>query len=211
MSRTSAATRKRVSRTSAGRTRGTRSRTTTDACPASRGRLASCRATPTTRSAWRPPGAAGLEGSGARRGPRSAGGRPQGPLQPGLLGRGRRFFALALDSEGKQVDALSSNNGHLLWSGIVDKSKAKAVVRHLMGPRLFSGWGVARSPRARAVQPDRLPRRHGVAVRLLLHRLGPAELRLQGRGGADRRRNPSTRRSSSTDAFRRPSAATSAD
>ena len=52
------------------------------------------------------------------------------------------FFALALDDEGKQVDALSSNNGHLLWSGIVDKSKAKTVVRHLMGPRLFSGWGV---------------------------------------------------------------------
>jgi glycogen debranching enzyme len=40
------------------------------------------------------------------------------------------------------VDALSSNNGHLLWSGIVDKSKAKAVVRHLMGPRLWSGWGI---------------------------------------------------------------------
>jgi glycogen debranching enzyme len=37
---------------------------------------------------------------------------------------------------------LSSNIGHLLWSGIVDTSKAKAVVRHLMGPRLFSGWGV---------------------------------------------------------------------
>jgi glycogen debranching enzyme len=54
----------------------------------------------------------------------------------------REFFALALDNEGKQADALSSNNGHLLWSGIVDKSKAKAVVRHLMGPRLFSGWGV---------------------------------------------------------------------
>ena len=52
------------------------------------------------------------------------------------------FFALALDTEGKQVDSLSSNNGHLLWSGIVDKSKAKTVVGHLMGPRLFSGWGV---------------------------------------------------------------------
>jgi len=52
------------------------------------------------------------------------------------------YFALALDPEGKQVDALTSNNGHLLWSGIVDKSKAKAVVRHLLGPRLFSGWGV---------------------------------------------------------------------
>ncbi len=52
------------------------------------------------------------------------------------------YFALALDENGDQVDALTSNNGHLLWSGIVDKSKAKAVVRHLMGPRLFSGWGV---------------------------------------------------------------------
>jgi glycogen debranching enzyme len=52
------------------------------------------------------------------------------------------YFALALDENGEQVDALTSNNGHLLWSGIVDKSKAKAVARHLMGPRLFSGWGV---------------------------------------------------------------------
>jgi glycogen debranching enzyme len=52
------------------------------------------------------------------------------------------YFALALDADGNQIDALSSNNGHLLWSGIVEKSKAKAVVRHLLGPRLFSGWGV---------------------------------------------------------------------
>jgi glycogen debranching enzyme len=52
------------------------------------------------------------------------------------------YFALALDADGNQVDALSSNNGHLLWSGIVDKSKAKAVARHLMGARLFSGWGI---------------------------------------------------------------------
>jgi len=52
------------------------------------------------------------------------------------------YFALALDENGEQVDALTSNNGHLLWSGIVDKSKAKTVVHHLMGSRLFSGWGV---------------------------------------------------------------------
>ena len=52
------------------------------------------------------------------------------------------YFALALDKGGKQVDALSSNIGHLLWSGIVDKSKAKSIARHLLGPRLFSGWGV---------------------------------------------------------------------
>jgi glycogen debranching enzyme len=52
------------------------------------------------------------------------------------------YFAVALDADGRQVDSLTSNNGHLLWSGIVDKSKAKAVARQLMGERLFSGWGV---------------------------------------------------------------------
>jgi glycogen debranching enzyme len=53
-----------------------------------------------------------------------------------------QYYALALDGDGAQVDALSSNIGHLLWSGIVDADKAPAVVGHLMGPRLFSGWGV---------------------------------------------------------------------
>jgi glycogen debranching enzyme len=52
------------------------------------------------------------------------------------------YFALALDADGAQVDALASNIGHLLWSGIVDKNKAKAIARHLMGPALYSGWGV---------------------------------------------------------------------
>jgi glycogen debranching enzyme len=52
------------------------------------------------------------------------------------------YFAVALDNDGRRVDSLTSNNGHLLWSGIVDRSKARAVARHLLGPRLFSGWGV---------------------------------------------------------------------
>jgi len=52
------------------------------------------------------------------------------------------YFAVALDGDGRQVDSLTSNNGHLLWSGIVDKSKARAVARHLLGPALFSGWGI---------------------------------------------------------------------
>ncbi len=54
----------------------------------------------------------------------------------------RGFFALALDGEKRQVDSLSSNIGHLLWSGIVDEDKAEQCVQHLMGPELFSGWGV---------------------------------------------------------------------
>jgi glycogen debranching enzyme len=52
------------------------------------------------------------------------------------------YYALALDGEGAQVDALASNMGHLLWSGIVEQERAAAVVGHLLGPRLFSGWGV---------------------------------------------------------------------
>lgn len=53
-----------------------------------------------------------------------------------------QYFALALDPDGNQVDALTSNIGHLLWSGIADRPKAKAIARHLLGPQLFSGWGV---------------------------------------------------------------------
>jgi glycogen debranching enzyme len=54
----------------------------------------------------------------------------------------REFFALALDGDKRQVDSLTSNIGHLLWSGIVDDDKADAVARHLMSEKMFSGWGV---------------------------------------------------------------------
>ncbi|MEV5693125.1 amylo-alpha-1,6-glucosidase [Micromonospora globbae] len=54
----------------------------------------------------------------------------------------REYYALALDADGRQVDALASNIGHLLWSGIVDETRAGRIVEHLLGPRLFSGWGV---------------------------------------------------------------------
>jgi glycogen debranching enzyme len=54
----------------------------------------------------------------------------------------RQFFALALDGKKRKVDSLTSNIGHLLWSGIVADEKAAHVVKHLMGPKLFSGWGV---------------------------------------------------------------------
>jgi glycogen debranching enzyme len=57
-----------------------------------------------------------------------------------LIDRG--YFALALDGKKQKVDALSSNIGHLLWSGIVEEDKAAAVAAHLMSERLFSGWGV---------------------------------------------------------------------
>lgn len=54
----------------------------------------------------------------------------------------RGYFALALDADKRPVDALASNMGHCLWSGIVDDDKAPAVAEHLLSPQLFSGWGV---------------------------------------------------------------------
>jgi glycogen debranching enzyme len=52
------------------------------------------------------------------------------------------YFAVALDGEKRRVDSLTSNIGHLLWSGIVDTDKAEAIAGHLMSDRMFSGWGV---------------------------------------------------------------------
>ena len=54
----------------------------------------------------------------------------------------RGFYALGVDPAGRPVDALASNMGHLLWSGIVEPSRAADVVEHLMGPHMFSGWGI---------------------------------------------------------------------
>jgi glycogen debranching enzyme len=52
------------------------------------------------------------------------------------------YYALALDGKGRRVDSLTSNIGHLLWSGIVPQERADAVVDRLMGDELWSGWGV---------------------------------------------------------------------
>ncbi|MDN0194336.1 glycogen debranching N-terminal domain-containing protein [Streptomyces sp. S.PNR 29] len=54
----------------------------------------------------------------------------------------RSFPALALDGHGRQVDALASDAGHLLWSGLLDKEYGELVGRRLLEPDFFSGWGV---------------------------------------------------------------------
>ena len=54
----------------------------------------------------------------------------------------RGWFALALDADKNPIDALASNMGHCLWSGIIDDEKARAVADQLLGPELFSGWGI---------------------------------------------------------------------
>jgi glycogen debranching enzyme len=52
------------------------------------------------------------------------------------------FYALALDGDKKPVATLTSNVGHLLWSGIVADERVEAIVEHLGGEHMFSGWGV---------------------------------------------------------------------
>jgi len=54
----------------------------------------------------------------------------------------RGFYALGLDHAKRPIDSLTSNLGHLLWSGIVPEQRGEAIADLLMGDALWSGWGV---------------------------------------------------------------------
>ena len=52
------------------------------------------------------------------------------------------YYALALDRDKQRVNALCSNLGHLLWSGIVPQPRVEAIVDALMRHEVWSGWGM---------------------------------------------------------------------
>ncbi|MGE5229421.1 MAG: glycogen debranching N-terminal domain-containing protein [Deltaproteobacteria bacterium] len=52
------------------------------------------------------------------------------------------FYAMALDGQKRQVRSASSTIGHALWSRIVADEHIPAVVRRLMAPDMFTGWGI---------------------------------------------------------------------
>jgi glycogen debranching enzyme len=54
----------------------------------------------------------------------------------------KRWFAVGLDRNKTPIDALASNMGHCLWTGIVDDSLAPRVAELLLSEEMFSGWGV---------------------------------------------------------------------
>jgi glycogen debranching enzyme len=54
----------------------------------------------------------------------------------------RNAYALALDGDKKPVDSLCSNNGHLLWSGIVPQRRHAALAATLRSAALWTGWGL---------------------------------------------------------------------
>lgn len=51
-------------------------------------------------------------------------------------------YALALDGEKLPCRVRASNAGHALWTGIARPERAERLVRTLMCPSSFSGWGV---------------------------------------------------------------------
>ncbi|MGH7279027.1 MAG: amylo-alpha-1,6-glucosidase [Candidatus Rokuibacteriota bacterium] len=64
------------------------------------------------------------------------------------------FYALALDRDGHPCRVISSNPGHLLWTGIVAEDRAQIVTARLTSDEMFSGWGLRTlSPRERLYNP----------------------------------------------------------
>jgi glycogen debranching enzyme len=51
-------------------------------------------------------------------------------------------YALALDADGRQLDVVASDAGHLLWSGIVPEDKSHAVIARLFRDDMWSGYGL---------------------------------------------------------------------
>ncbi|NJC23553.1 glycogen debranching enzyme [Arthrobacter pigmenti] len=52
------------------------------------------------------------------------------------------YPAIALDASKRAVDGVTSNMGHLLGTGILNEEEQSHVVRRLMDPTMFSGYGI---------------------------------------------------------------------
>ncbi|GAO03481.1 glycogen debranching N-terminal domain-containing protein [Anaeromyxobacter sp. PSR-1] len=55
---------------------------------------------------------------------------------------GKGTYAIALDRDERQVDAVTSNPGHLLFSGAISDARARQVAASLLGRESWSGWGI---------------------------------------------------------------------
>ncbi|MDQ0857401.1 amylo-alpha-1,6-glucosidase [Bacillus sp. V2I10] len=53
-----------------------------------------------------------------------------------------QFYAIALDEKKEQVGTITSNPGHILFSGMLNEDRAKAVTEMLVSPKMFSGYGI---------------------------------------------------------------------
>lgn len=51
------------------------------------------------------------------------------------------FYAMALDRDKRQLQVISSNPGHLLFTRMLPQERARCVAQRFMQPDMFSGWG----------------------------------------------------------------------
>lgn len=63
-------------------------------------------------------------------------------LDPVFWMEEKSYYAMAIDKDRQQLKVVSSNPGHLLFSGAIAPERAAAVVNMLLDDGLFSGWGV---------------------------------------------------------------------
>jgi glycogen debranching enzyme len=53
-----------------------------------------------------------------------------------------RYYAFCRQADGRFSRSVASNAAHALWTGIIDPKHARAVVRRVLQPDMFSGWGI---------------------------------------------------------------------
>jgi glycogen debranching enzyme len=64
------------------------------------------------------------------------------------------FFAMGLDHEKRQIETVTSNPGHALWSGLLRGEHARATVERLTREDMLCGWGIRTlSSQARTFNP----------------------------------------------------------
>jgi glycogen debranching enzyme len=54
----------------------------------------------------------------------------------------RGFYAMALDGRKNRIPTITSNPGHLLWSGVPSSEQARRMADVLLSDEMFSGWGI---------------------------------------------------------------------
>jgi glycogen debranching enzyme len=53
-----------------------------------------------------------------------------------------QFYAIALDGDGEPCRSIGSNAGHLLFTGLPSRERARAVTKRMLGAEFRSGWGL---------------------------------------------------------------------